>query len=80
MIHEFTQGQIVRVVHLARGSLIMASSTHLNARLEGAVGKVVSVIRSDGEIEDVVWVHHSRATAPYLSYELVLVGVPCADN
>jgi len=80
MIHEFKQGQIVRVARLSRGTLIMASPAHLNARLEGAVGKVGSVNRSETEDEDVVWVHHGTTTAPYLSYELVLVGVPCDDD
>lgn len=80
LIPEFKQGQIVRVSHLSRGALILASQAHLDARLEGATGKIVSVNRTATEaLEAVFWVKHGNATAPYFSYELVLVGVPCED-
>jgi len=55
----------------------MSSQKHLDARREGAVGKVISVV-GRGDLT-VVWVQHGRTTAPYLPFELALVGEPCDE-
>ena len=71
------RNQVVRVARVSPGVLIMSSQKHLDARREGAVGKVISVV-GRGDLT-VVWVQHGRTTAPYLPFELALVGEPCDE-
>ena len=71
---DLQQGQIVRVGNLSPGTVILASREHLDARQEGVMGRVESVTPTEGH--KLAWVKHGKHVAPYMSYELVLVGVP----
>lgn len=66
-------GQVVRVTTLS-STPIAASPQHLEARKEGVQGQVRMVFREDEHA--LVWVEQGGQIAPYLPYELALVGTP----
>jgi hypothetical protein len=70
-------GNIVRVDHLRTTQGMLAGPEHIEARREGAMGRVVSRELVGDDV--IVWVKHGRTTAPYWQSELRLVGVPDDD-
>lgn len=70
---EVALGQVVRVTTLS-DTPIAAGPQYLEARKEGVTGRVQMVFREDDHA--LVWVEHGGLVAPYLPYELALVGIP----
>ena len=69
-IDEPAVNQIVRVKELASSAGMMVGREHVEARREGATGRVTTFS------EGVVFVKHGDTTGAYWAYELELVGEP----
>lgn len=74
---EIRVGNIVRVTHIASTEGMLCGPEHMDARKDGATGRIIGLETTASEENHVlVWVRHgtTKTVAPYWNYELLLVG------
>lgn len=75
-VEEVAWHAIVRVQSLGGVNGLLCEQHYLDARREGACGKILAFFREDWADSAIVFVSHGNTEAAYWAHELQLIGSP----